>query len=136
MSRSPYSRRSFLKTASGIIASAPFLSLIPRASAETKRFDPSFGTATQAVAALSSGVISARELTAHVFKRIKKYNPQINAFVTLLEEQAMEQARKADEMTARKQSAGKLHGLPVLVKDAFATAGVRLTYYDIDLKRE
>jgi amidase len=127
MSRSRYSRRSFLKTASGLAAAAPFMSLIPRASAETKRFDPSFGTATQAVAALRNGVISARELTAHVFKRIKQYNPQINAFITLLEEQALEQARKADEMTARKRAAGKLHGLPVLVKDTFATSGARTT---------
>lgn len=34
------------------------------------KFDPDFGTATQAVAALRRGVISSRELTAHVFARI------------------------------------------------------------------
>jgi len=133
MSRSRTSRRSFLKTASGIAASAPFISLIPRADAQTKKFDPNFGSATQAVKALRSGVISSRELTSHVFKRIKKHNPKINAFVTLLEEQAMEEAKKADELTARKKASGKLpslpslHGLPIVVKDSFATAGVRTT---------
>jgi Asp-tRNA(Asn)/Glu-tRNA(Gln) amidotransferase A subunit family amidase len=65
------SRRSFLKMASGIVAAAPFISRIPRATAQAKKFDPSFGTATQAVAALRAGVISSRELTGHVFKRIQ-----------------------------------------------------------------
>jgi len=127
MSRSRNSRRSFLKTASGVAAAAPFISFLERADAQTKKFDPSFGTATQAVKALRSGVISSRELTEHVFKRIALYNPKINAFVTLIEEQAMEQAKHADEMTGRKKATGKLHGLPVLVKDSFATAGVRTT---------
>ena len=131
MSRSRNSRRSFLKAASTVAASAPFISLLPRADAQTKKFDPSFGTATQAVKALRSGVISSRELTEHVFKRIAKHNPKINAFVTLIEEQAMEQAKHADQLNALKKNSGKfpgkLHGLPIVVKDSFATAGVRTT---------
>ena len=113
MSRSRNSRRSFLKAASAVAASAPFISLIPRADAQTKKFDPSFGTATHAVKALRSGVISSRELTEHVFKRIAKHNPKINAFVTLIEEQAMEQAKKADELTARRKRRANftLHGI-------------------------
>lgn len=127
MSRSRNSRRSFLKAASAAATFAPFISLIPRADAQARKFDPSFGTAMQAVKALRSGVISSRELTEHVFKRIAKHNPKINAFVTLIEEQAMGQAKKADELTARKRASGKLHGLPIVVKDSFATAGVRTT---------
>src|SRR5262245_32441592 len=131
MSRSRNSRRSFLKAASTVVASAPFISLIPRADAQTKKFDPSFGTAAQALKALRTGVISSRELTEHVFKRIAKHNPKINAFVTLIEEQAMEQAKHADQLNALKKNTGKfpgkLHGLPILVKDSFATAGVRTT---------
>ena len=50
--------------------------------ARTTEFDPDFGTATQAVAALRRGAISSRELTAHVFARIKKHNPALNCFVT------------------------------------------------------
>ncbi len=127
MSRSRNSRRSFLKATSTAAVSAPFISLLPRADAQTKKFDPNFGTATEAIKALRSGVISSRELTEHVFKRIAKYNQKINAFVTLIEEQAMEQAKKADELSARKKAADKLHGLPVLVKDSFATGGVKTT---------
>ena len=57
------SRRSFLKSGSAAAACAPFITLIPRADAQTRKFDPSFGTATQAIKALRTGVISSRELT-------------------------------------------------------------------------
>jgi Asp-tRNA(Asn)/Glu-tRNA(Gln) amidotransferase A subunit family amidase len=82
MNRSRNSRRSFLKAASTAAACAPFINLLPRADAQARKFDPSFGGATEAVKALRNGVISSRELTAHVFKCIAKYNPKINAFVT------------------------------------------------------
>jgi amidase len=62
-----------------------------------------------------------------MFQRIQKYNPKINAFVTLLEDQAMQRAKEADEALARKQSWGPLHGVPIVIKDGFSTAGVRTT---------
>ena len=91
------------------------------------KFDPDFGTAIHAVKAIQSGVISSRELTRHVFKRIKKYNEKINAFVTLNEEQALRRARKADEALAAGKKWGPLHGLPILIKDQYRTAGLRTT---------
>lgn len=94
---------------------------------ERSNFDPSFGTATQAIKAIKTGVISSRELTRHVFRRIKKHNEKINAFVTLNEEQALKLARKADEALAAGKSWGPLHGLPILIKDQFPTAGLRTT---------
>ncbi len=121
------SRRDFLKITSAAIGAAPFISKLSRATTDASKFDPNFGTATQAMQALQRGVISSRELTAHVFERIKKHNPKINAFVTLLEEQAMAQAKQADEMRAKKKPVGPLHGLPIVVKDVFATEGVRTT---------
>ena len=91
------------------------------------KFDPDFGTAIQAVKAIKNGVISSRELTRHVFHRIKKHNEKINAFVTLNEEQALKRARKADEALAAGKTWGPLHGLPILIKDQFMTAGLRTT---------
>ena len=105
----------------------PFVSRMSPTSTATLSFDPSFGTATDVLAALRAGVISSRELTEHVFARIRKHNPKINAFVTLLEEQALAQAREAHESRARGRAAGALHGLPMLVKDTYETAGVRTT---------
>ena len=90
-------------------------------------FDPSFGTCVQAVAALRDRVISARELTEHCFSRIKRCEPAINAFVTLAEEQASQSAAAADEALAANRSLGPLHGLPIMIKDQFATAGIRTT---------
>ena len=91
------------------------------------KFDPNFGTAVQAVKAIKAGVISSRELTKHVFSRIKKHNEKINAFVTLNEEQALKRARKADNDLAVGKIWGPLHGLPILIKDQYATAGLRTT---------
>ena len=73
------------------------------------------------------GVISSRELLDTTFGRIKKYNPRLNAFVTLMEEQASERGRLADEQRAAGKIWGPLHGLPIVIKDAFETAGVRTT---------
>src|SRR5688572_1579517 len=120
-------RRSFVKTAASALATAPFVSRIPRSAAAASKFDPAFATASQAVRAIRSGVISARELTEHTYRRISQHNPKVNAFVTLIEEQAMARAREADEALAAGKVWGPLHGLPIVIKDNFSTAGVRTT---------
>ena len=127
MSSTYASRRAFLRAAVGVAAAAPFVSRMSPVGAATGNFDPSFGTATEAVVALRDGVISSRELTQHVFTRIRKHNPKVNAFVTLLEEQALAQARQSDEHRSRGQAAGPLQGVPILIKDTYETAGVRTT---------
>lgn len=120
-------RRTFITAASAFLGSGAFLASARAATASTGGFDTSFGTATEALAALRRGAISSRELTEHLFARIRKHNGRINAFITLLEEQALAHARQADEARARKRATGALHGLPVLIKDAFQTAGIRTT---------
>ena len=64
------------------------------------KFDPDFGSAVGALKAIGAGVISSKELTKHVFRRIKKHNEKINAFVTLNEEQALKLSRRADQTLA------------------------------------
>lgn len=108
------------------IAAAPFVSRIPRARGASD-FDPDFGSATDAARAIRTGAISSRELTAHVFERIRKHNGPVNAFVTLAEDQAMTRARAADEALAQSKPAGRLHGVPILMKDDKKTAGLRST---------
>jgi amidase len=122
-----HSRRTFLQNTTGAMAALPMLWSTRVSAATAADFDPSFGTATAALAAMAAKRISARELMEHVFARIAKHNPSINAFVTLLEQQALAQAAQADDARAQGRSLGLLHGLPVLVKDAFLTAGVRTT---------
>ena len=72
--------------------------------------------------------LSAREaLVAHL-KQIKRVNPKVNAIVTLMPEMAAQAAAKADEMQARNETLGPLHGLPVAHKDLFETRGIRTTF--------
>ena len=62
-----------------------------------------FATALQAADAIRRKQISSVELTRRIFERIDRYNPQLNAFVYQLRDDALVRAKKADEVT----SAGK-----------------------------
>src|SRR5579863_8372162 len=72
--------------------------------------------------------LSAREVVAAHLKQIERVNPKVNAIVTLIAERATENARKADELQAHGKLSGPLHGLPVVHKDLFETAGIRTTF--------
>ena len=72
--------------------------------------------------------LSAREALAAHLKQIERVNPKVNAIVTLVPELAADAAAKADEMQARKENLGPLHGLPVAHKDLLETRGIRTTY--------
>ena len=58
--------------------------------------------------------LSAREAMSAHLKQIEKVNPRVNAIVTLIADQALENARRADEAQARGAALGPLHGLPVV----------------------
>ena len=72
--------------------------------------------------------LSAAEVMAAHLKQIERVNPKVNAIVTLVAEQAMEQARKADLAIGLGEPIGPLHGLPVAYKDLHDTKGIRTTY--------
>src|SRR5467141_3114878 len=73
--------------------------------------------------------LSAREVMQAHLKQVQHVNAKVNAIVTLVpEEQLMAQALDADEATAKGNSKGPLHGLPVGVKDLHATKGIRTTF--------
>lgn len=87
-----------------------------------------FLSAVEMAALIRSGKLSAREALAAHLKQIERVNPKVNAIVTLAPEMAAETAKKADEMQARKQPLGPLHGLPVAHKDLVETKGIRTTF--------
>jgi aspartyl-tRNA(Asn)/glutamyl-tRNA(Gln) amidotransferase subunit A len=70
--------------------------------------------------------ISSIELTQSYLERIKKIDPQVKAFVSVTEELALEQARRADETIAAGKG-GPLTGIPLAIKDVICTKGVRTT---------
>jgi aspartyl-tRNA(Asn)/glutamyl-tRNA(Gln) amidotransferase subunit A len=59
--------------------------------------------------------------------RIEKYNPVLNAFITVMGEQSLRVARQRDAERHRGKRLGPLHGIPIAVKDNLDTAGVRTT---------
>jgi aspartyl-tRNA(Asn)/glutamyl-tRNA(Gln) amidotransferase subunit A len=69
--------------------------------------------------------VSPVELTRECLARIEKWNPQINAFITVTAEQALAEARAAEEQIGRGLWRGPLHGVPIGLKDIIDTAGVR-----------
>jgi aspartyl-tRNA(Asn)/glutamyl-tRNA(Gln) amidotransferase subunit A len=73
---------------------------------------------------LDNGDFSSTELTQAYLQRIKSLDGQYNAFITVTEEQALAQAKAADEARAAGK-AGALCGLPIAHKDLFCTQGVR-----------
>jgi len=84
-------------------------------------------SAVELTARLAKKQVSAREVMAAHLAQIERVNPRVNAIVTLVAEQALSGAAKADEAIARRGPIGVLHGLPVAHKDLVDTAGIRTT---------
>jgi amidase len=97
-----------------------------RSSGRTHEWD--FASAGQAAEAIRAKRLSSAELTRHVFARIDRFNPAINAFAYQLRESALAQAKKADEALARGEAVGAFHGVPVSVKESFAVEGQPATW--------
>jgi len=73
--------------------------------------------------------ISVREVMQAHLKQIARVNTKVNAIITFVsEEELMAQALAADELLAKGNPVGALHGLPMAVKDLTETKGIRTTY--------
>jgi aspartyl-tRNA(Asn)/glutamyl-tRNA(Gln) amidotransferase subunit A len=81
-------------------------------------------TLTELAADLATKRVSAVELTKHFLARIERFDDALNAFVTVTADQALKQAKAADERRAR-GGAEPLTGIPLAHKDIFCTAGVK-----------
>lgn len=77
---------------------------------------------------LAAKKYSSLELTKEFFARINKTNPELNCFITLTAEQALAQARIADQMRMKNpQQQNLLAGIPVALKDIFCTKSIKTT---------
>jgi amidase len=98
------------------------------ARSATIPFDPNFGSALNAAAAVHTRKISSVGLTRHVFERIDRFQPKLNAFVCQMREEALASALQADDAVARKRKLGPFTGVAVVVKESFAVAGRPCTW--------
>ena len=88
--------------------------------------DPTELSIAEAREALQRKELSATELTRAHLDAIGKANEALNAFVLPTPERALEMA-KASDVRIRQGEAGALEGIPLGIKDLFATKGVRTT---------
>jgi amidase len=87
-----------------------------------------FLTATEMARRIRSKELSAREVLEAHLHQIERVNPKVNAIVTLVADQARQQALRLDEAAARGEFHGPLHGLPIAHKDLVETKGIRTTF--------
>lgn len=88
---------------------------------------PSGGSLWEASELVRRKKVSPKELTAACLARIQRLNPILNAFITVMAEQAMADAARAEAEIMKGRWRGPLHGIPVGLKDLVDTAGVRTT---------
>ena len=81
----------------------------------------------QLAKAIQTKAVSSVEVVQAYLKRIDEVNPTLNAVVQLRADEALAEARAADEALARGESKGQLHGIPMTIKDSLDTAGVITT---------
>lgn len=84
-------------------------------------------TIVQASNLLRSKQLSPVDLTTACLDRIERLNPSINAFITVMNEGALAQARAAEDEIQAGRWRGPLHGIPIGLKDLIDTAGVKTT---------
>src|SRR5580700_184760 len=84
----------------------------------------SYKTITNWANALAEKKISSLELTNYYLERIKRFDKQLNSFITVTEEEALQSAKAADNMRAQGK-AGPMTGIPIAQKDIFCTLGVK-----------
>jgi amidase len=86
-----------------------------------------FFTAAELARRIRAKELSCLEVMEAHIAQIERVNPQVNAIVTFLPEQALQQARAADAALARGVELGPLFGLPIAHKDLVLTKGIRTT---------
>ena len=84
-------------------------------------------TIAEAADLLHRKQISPVELTTSCLDRIEELNPTVNAFITVMHDSALVQAREAEDEIRAGNWRGPLHGIPIGLKDLIDTAGVKTT---------
>ncbi|MEO1580455.1 MAG: amidase [Pseudomonadota bacterium] len=76
---------------------------------------------------LRNGETTSLALTEHLLERIARFDDDLNAYITVTTDTAIQAAEAADAERAAGRDRGPLHGIPIAIKDLCATAGIRTT---------
>ena len=86
-----------------------------------------FLTIAEAAPLIERKQLSPVELTTALIRRAETLDPQINAYLLLTSERALDQARAAEREIMAGTYRGPMHGVPFGLKDIYSTAGIRTT---------
>ncbi|MEO8465991.1 MAG: amidase [Gammaproteobacteria bacterium] len=114
-------RRSVLKAAAvgAVLAGA--------SGSAQQRDDLTKLTIDEASTRIAAKTLSPVDLTRAYLDRIERFDKRINAYITVLAEQALAQAKELEAELAAGRRRGPLHGIPLALKDNMDTAGIRTT---------
>ncbi|MEE9262869.1 MAG: Asp-tRNA(Asn)/Glu-tRNA(Gln) amidotransferase subunit GatA [Vicinamibacteria bacterium] len=89
--------------------------------------NPTDLTAVEIREQIARGSLSSRDVTRAFVERTDRLEPRVRAFLSRTSEEALARAKELDELQARGESAGKLHGVPLAVKDIISVKGTPCT---------
>lgn len=93
-------------------------------------------SATEIIAGIKNSTFSAVEVAKAHLKRIAEINPSLNAIIQQVsQENVLLQAAQADEKMNAKKALGKLHGLPITIKDSFYVKGMTCSAGSVGLAK-
>lgn len=98
--------------------------------------DLAFYSVSELGVLIKSKKISSERLTVFYLERLKRFGPRLECVVTLTEDLALRQARRADAELARGIYRGPLHGIPYGVKDLLATREIRTTWGSVPFQQQ
>ena len=104
------------------------MSNAPTVAVPTNIDDLAFASVRDLAELVRTKKVSSLALTEMYLRRLKKYDPTLKFVVTLTEDRALTQAKKADAEIAAGKYRGPLHGIPWGAKDLLATKGYRTTW--------
>jgi len=116
-------------TRRGVMAGAAATAVLAATNAQAQRRSDDLTRLSidEASRRIAAGDLSPVELTRAYLERIERVDGQVNAYITVLAEQALAQARALEAELARGQRRGPLHGIPLALKDNIDTAGILTT---------
>jgi Asp-tRNA(Asn)/Glu-tRNA(Gln) amidotransferase A subunit family amidase len=100
----------------------------PAAAAPARIEDLAFAGVSELASLIKARKVTSVDLTKMYLARLKRYDPTLHFVITLTEDRAMAQARKADEEIAAGKYRGPLHGIPWGAKDLLAVKGYPTTW--------
>src|SRR5213594_3391259 len=133
----PLSRREFTVSVLGAAAAAtrvaratPAQTTSPKTSIGSSTSSPELLaglTLAEVSARIKAGSVTSTDLVNACLGRIDIYNPKINAYITVMRDTALAQAKTLDAEQRAGRLRGLLHGIPIALKDNIDTAGTRTT---------